>query len=556
MSENSVKLTKNEVIKADNPSLAGNIGVTLHDPEADMFNADDQQFLKFHGIYQQDDRDLRKLGKKYMFMIRGRIPGGVVSPDVYLMYDRLSEEYGNKTLRITTRQSFQFHGVVKKGLGPLMKGINDALSDTLAACGDVNRNVLAPPTPSISRLTDQVYEDAKRVSEALLPTTTAYHQIWVEGQPLKLEQDDHEDPLYGKTYLPRKFKVAFVIPPLNDVDILANCMGFVAIEKNGKLVGYNLTAGGGMGMNHNNENTYPRVADVVGFLKPENLIEFSKAVLTVHRDFGDRTNRKHARLKYVIAEQGVEWFRKQVNERAGSALEDPHPFEFTKQGDVHGWHEQLDGNLFLGLHVLSGRLKDTDQVSLKSALRKIVSEYRTEVRLTAAQNIVLANITPDQRAVIDSVFAEYGVDTSQKQGVSEVQLGAMACPALPTCGLSLAESERYLPDLLGIVENLLDENGLGDERIILRMTGCPNGCARPYMAELGFVGRSPKKYAIYLGGNEEGTRLARLYDQNVKVEELPEKLGGLFSRFKSERGGGERFGDYCARVLWAEQNVN
>lgn len=556
MSEKSVKLTKNEVIKANNPSLAGNIGVTLNDPEADMFNADDQQFLKFHGIYQQDDRDLRKQGKKYMFMIRGRIPGGVVSPDVYLMYDRLSEEYGNKTLRITTRQSFQFHGVVKKGLGPLMKGINDALSDTLAACGDVNRNVLAPPTPSISRLTDQVYEDAKRVSEALLPTTTAYHQIWVEGQPLKLEQDDHEDPLYGKTYLPRKFKVAFVIPPLNDVDVLANCLGFVAIEKNGKLVGYNLTAGGGMGMNHNNENTYPRVADVVGFLKPENLIEVSKAVLTVHRDFGDRTNRRHARLKYVIAEQGVEWFRKQVNERAGSALEDPHPFEFTKQGDVHGWHEQYDGNLFLGLHVLAGRLKDTDQVSLKSALRKIVSEYRTEVRLTAAQNIVLANITPDQRAVIDGVFAEYGVDTSQKQGVSEVQLGAMACPALPTCGLSLAESERYLPDLLGTVENLLDENGLGDERIILRMTGCPNGCARPYMAELGFVGRSPKKYAIYLGGNEEGTRLARLYDQNVKVEELPEKLGGLFSRFKSERGGGERFGDYCARVLWAEQNVN
>ena len=336
------------------------------------------------------------------------------------------------------------------------------------------------------------------------------------------------------------------------MDVLANCLGFIAIEKNGKLVGYNLTAGGGMGMNHNNENTYPRVADVVGFLKPENLIEVSKAVLTVHRDFGDRTNRRHARLKYVIAEQGVEWFRKQVNERAGSSLENPHPFEFTKQGDVHGWHEQYDGNLFLGLHVLAGRLKDTGQVSLKKALRKIVSEYRTEVRLTAAQNIVLANIAPDQRGAIDGVFAEYGVDTSQKQGVSEVQLGAMACPALPTCGLSLAESERYLPDLLGTVENLLDENGLGDERIILRMTGCPNGCARPYMAELGFVGRSPKKYAMYLGGNEEGTRLARLYDQNVRVEELPEKLGGLFSRFKSERGGGERFGDYCARVLWSE----
>ena len=555
MSETEPKLTKNEIIKAENPSLAGNIGVTLHDPEAEMFDADDQQFLKFHGIYQQDDRDVRKQGKKYMFMIRGRIPGGVVSPEVYLTYDRVSEEFANKTLRVTTRQSFQFHGVVKSGLGPLMKGINEALSDTLAACGDVNRNVLAPPTPSTSRLTEQVYEDAKRVSDALLPTTKAYHQIWVEGQPLKLEDDDHEDPLYGKTYLPRKFKVAFAIPPLNDTDILANCLGFIAIEENGELIGYNLAAGGGMGMSHNNEKTYPRVADVVGFLKPEHLIEFSKAVLTVHRDFGDRTNRKHARLKYVIAEQGVDWFRKEVSERAGVALEDPRPFEFTQQGDVHGWHEQYDGNLFLGLHVLAGRVKDTEQVKLKSALRQIVTEQRTEVRLTAAQNIVLANVAPDKKDAIDAILKEHGVDTTEKQGVSEVQLGSMACPALPTCGLSLAESERYLPDLLGTVENLLEDNGLGDERVILRMTGCPNGCARPYMAELGFVGRRPNMYALYLGGNEEGTRLSRLYDQNVKVDELPEKLGGLFARFKAERDNSERFGDFCARVVWPEQDV-
>ena len=555
MSETEPKLTKNEVIKAENPSLAGNIGVTLHDPEADMFDADDQQFLKFHGIYQQDDRDVRKQGKKYMFMIRGRIPGGVVSPDLYLTYDRLSEDYGNQTLRVTTRQSFQFHGVVKTGLGPLMKGINDALSDTLAACGDVNRNVLAPPTPSISKLTEQVFEDCKRVSEALLPTTKAYHQIWVEGQPLKLENDDHEDPLYGKTYLPRKFKTAFVIPPLNDTDVLSNCLGFVAIEEDGELIGYNMTAGGGMGMNHNNEKTYPRVADVIGFLRPEHLVEVSKAVLTTHRDFGDRTDRRHARLKYVIAEQGVEWFRNEVNTRAGITLEDSMPFNFTRQGDLHGWHEQFDGNFFIGLHVLSGRVKDTDQVQLKTALRRIVTEYRPEVRLTATQNIVLANITPDKKDAINTLLSEHGVDTSEKQGVSEVQLASMACPALPTCGLSLAESERYLPDLLGTVENLLDDNGLGDERVVLRMTGCPNGCTRPYMAELGFVGRSPNKYAVYLGGNEEGTRLARLYDQNVKVDEIPEKVGGLFTRFRDERESKERFGDFCARVVWPEQGV-
>ncbi|SVD36805.1 uncharacterized protein METZ01_LOCUS389659, partial [marine metagenome] len=290
--------------------------------------------------------------------------------------------------------------------------INDALSDTLAACGDVNRNVLAPPTPSISTLTEQVFEDCKRVSEALLPTTKAYHQIWVEGQPLKLENDDHEDPLYGKTYLPRKFKTAFVIPPLNDTDVLSNCLGFVAIEEDGELIGYNMTAGGGMGMNHNNEKTYPRVADVIGFLRPEHLVEVSKAVLTTHRDFGDRTDRRHARLKYVIAEQGVEWFRNEVNTRAGITLEDSMPFNFTRQGDLHGWHEQFDGNFFIGLHVLSGRVKDTDQVQLKTALRRIVTEYRPEVRLTATQNIVLANITPDKKDAINTLISEHGMDTS------------------------------------------------------------------------------------------------------------------------------------------------
>lgn len=552
MSEKANKLTHNEVIKEENPSLAGDIGVTMLDPEKDQFSKDDQQFLKFHGIYQQDDRDLRKQGKKYIFMIRGRIPGGVVPPDLYLTYDRLSEEYGNSTLRVTTRQSFQFHGVVKGGLGPLMKGINDVLFDTLAACGDVNRNVLAPPTPSTSKLTEQVYEDAKRVSEALLPQTKAYHQIWVEGVPLKLEEDDFEDPLYGKTYLPRKFKTAFVIPPLNDTDVLTNCLGFVAIEENEELVGYNLTAGGGMGMHHNNEKTYPRVADVIGFLKPEHLETVSKAVLTVHRDFGDRTDRKHARLKYVIAEQGVQWFRNEVIARAGNVLEDARPFEFTRQGDLHGWHEQFNGKLFLGLHVLSGRIKDTEQIRLKSALRQIVTNFRPVVRLTASQNILIADIAPNQKEAINAIFTENGVDVSENQGVSEVQLASMACPALPTCGLSLAESERYLPDLLSTVENLLDDNDLTGERIILRMTGCPNGCARPYIAELGFVGRSPNKYAIYVGGNEASTRLGRLFDQNVQVDQIPMKIGELFRRFKSEREEDERFGDFCCRVVWPE----
>ena len=550
MSKKSNKLTHNEVIKEANPSLAGGIAATLDDEQTEAFSADDQQFIKFHGIYQQDDRDVRKQGKKFMFMIRGVNPGGIMSPELYLTYDRLSDEYGNQTLRITSRQSLQFHGVVKSGLGPLMKGINDALATTLAACGDVNRNVMAPPTPAGNALSARVLEDCRRVTEALLPSTRAYHQIWVEGVKIKVDDSDFEDPLYGKTYLPRKFKSAFAIPPLNDSDVFTNCMGFVAIEEDGELAGYNLTAGGGMGMNHNRPETYPRVADVVGFFAPEHLVDVAKAVLTVHRDFGDRTDRKHARLKYVIAEQGLNWFREQVNQRSGITLENPRPFEFDRQGDLFGWHEQTGGNLFLGLHVLAGRVKDTEKVRLKSALRKIVTEHQTEVRLTATQNILLANIAPGKKDLIVSILHEHGV--TGNQGVSEVELASMACPALPTCGLSLAESERYLPDLLGTVENLLDDNDLTGERIILRMTGCPNGCARPYIAELGFVGRSPNKYAVYVGGNEAGTRLGRLFDQNVKVEEIPVKIGELFARFKSEREEDERFGDYCCRVLWPE----
>jgi len=550
MSKKSNKLTHNEVIKEANPSLAGGIAATLDDEQTEAFSADDQQFIKFHGIYQQDDRDVRKQGKKFMFMVRGVNPGGIMSPELYLTYDRLSEEYGNQTLRITSRQSLQFHGVVKSGLGPLMKGINDALATTLAACGDVNRNVMAPPTPAGNALSTRVLEDCRRVTKALLPSTRAYHQIWVEGVKIKVDDSDFEDPLYGKTYLPRKLKSAFAIPPLNDTDVFTNCMGFVAIEEDGELAGYNLTAGGGMGMNHNRPETYPRVADVVGFFAPEHLVDVAKAVLTVHRDFGDRTDRKHARLKYVIAEQGLNWFREQVNQRSGITLENPRPFEFDRQGDLFGWHEQTDGNLFLGLHVLAGRVKDTGKVRLKSALRKIVTEHQTEVRLTATQNILLANIAPGKKDSIVSILHEHGV--TGNQGVSEVELASMACPALPTCGLSLAESERYLPDLLGTVENLLDDNDLTGERIILRMTGCPNGCARPYIAELSFVGRSPNKYAVYVGGNEAGTRLGRLFDQNVKVDEIPVKIGELFARFKSEREEDERFGDYCCRVLWPE----
>jgi len=548
MPNKEAKFTHNEVIKEANPSLAGDIAATLADGAVDVFSKDDQQFLKFHGIYQQDDRDVRKQGKHFMFMIRGTNPGGVLSPDLYLTYDRLSDEYGNQTLRITSRQSFQFHGVVKSGLGALMHGINDALATTLAACGDVNRNVMAPPTPARNGLAARVLEDSKLVAQALLPRTKAYHQIWVEGVKLKLDDSDYEDPLYGKTYLPRKFKVGFAIPPLNDTDVLTNCLGFIAIMKDGKLAGYNLTAGGGMGMTHNNAKTYPRVADVIGFFTPKHIEEVAKSVLTVHRDFGDRGDRRHARLKYVLAERGVEWFRGEVEERAGITLEEPRMFDFERQGDLFGWHETANGSWFLGLHVLSGRIKG----AMKTALQQIVQTHRPEVRLTPTQNLLLCGVAMEDKDEINSILSEHGLAVEEVEQGTLLERGAMACPALPTCGLSLAESERYLPEFLGVVENLLEEAGLAEEQIIVRMTGCPNGCARPYMAELGIVGKSPGKYAIYLGGNMNSTRLARLLNQNVPVNEMAATLRPIVSRYRNERETGEGFGDFCARAIWPE----
>ena len=550
--ENESKpLSHNEVLKEADPILAGELASTLLNPEADRFSNDDGQFLKFHGIYQQDDRDLRKTGKKFMFMIRGRIASGILTADQYRVYDDLATQYANNTLRLTSRQSIQFHGVVKSGLGPLMKRINDALMTTLAACGDVNRNVMAPPTPVTESWMEEVHADSQCLSDALLPTTPSYNAIWVEGVQLNLaDHQSHDDPLYGKTYLPRKFKTAFAVPPLNDVDLFTNCLGFIAIEEEGKLVGYNLTAGGGLGMSHNNPNTYPRKADVIGFLKRDQVEAVAKAVLTVHRDFGDRTDRKHARLKYVLEEKGVAWFRQELESRLGFALEDPRPYRFERQGDRFGWHQQADGRSFLGLFVETGRIKDTDEIRLKSALRKVVDTYDTQVRLTPSQNVILVNILPEQVEGINQILKEHGVSTTHEK--SPIRSATMACPALPTCGLALAESERYLPGLIDRVEGLLQSRGMDREEIIVRMTGCPNGCARPYMAELGFVGRAPRKYNVYVGGNESGTRLNRVYLESVKDEEMESVLGGMLDRFKEGRQEGERFGDWSARVLWEE----
>lgn len=545
--EASVQLTHNEEIKTAIPTLAGTIAATIANAGTDHFSDDDNQFLKFHGSYQQDDRDLRKAGKKYIMMVRGRIPGGVMTAKQWQVFDLLASVYGNNTLRITTRQSLQFHGVLKSSLRAVIQGINKSLLSTLAACGDVNRNVLAPPTPAYTRAREQVFADCQKVALALAPQTPAYHAIWIDGVQLDLEKPENKnfvDPLYGKTYLPRKFKIAFVIPPVNDLDVFTNCLGFIAVVENDQLVGYNLAVGGGMGRSHGNELTYPRLADVIGFFPPEKLVDVAKAVLTIHRDFGDRTDRKHARLKYVVAERGVDFIRHEVNQRAGLTLAPAKPYEFTTTNDLLGWRKAVDGSWFLGLFVETGRVKDAQ----KTALRQIADKFQNiEFRLTANQNVILANVTDTDKIGINAIFAQHGVKTENQTTL--LHAAGMACPSLPTCGLGLAESERVFPQFVDRLEKLCAEVGLAGEEIIIRSTGCPNGCARPYMAEIAFVGKAPGRYQVLLGANAAGTRLNRVWKDMLKESDIETEFRPVLARFAEERQAGERFGDWCHRAF-------
>ncbi len=569
-------LSKNELLKADKPDLSGNIRETLANAEADRFSGDDEQFIKFHGIYQQDDRDKRKTGKEYSVMVRTRQTGGIVPAAQYLVYDELSGRFANGTLRITSRQTFQFHGVLQKGIGSLIKSINDALSSTLATCGDVNRNVTAPSNPPVDQIAVQVDEDAFAITRALLPRTTAYHSIWVDGvqvdlglgdkiakaraavdqanpyMPPPADTDDSGAPvdaLYGKTYLPRKFKTGFAIPPNNDTDIFTNDMGYVAIVENGKLIGYNLLVGGGLGTSHGNKATYPRLADVIGFITREQVVSVGAAVVAIHRDWGDRTDRKHARIKYVLQEKGVEWFRHELAQRIGGPLPVPKPFLFRGQGDAFGWFKQLDGNWFLGLFIETGRVKDAGDYKLKTALRLIAEKYAPTFRLTATQNLILSDVNDADKAAIEKLLHDHGCSTVFNPGL--IKGRGMACPALPTCGLALAESERVFPKFLAKLEEGQAAAGIANEELVVRMTGCPNGCARPYNAEIGLVGKAPGKYNIMLGGNREGTRLARLWKESALSDEIPVLIGELFKQYAKERKAGQAFGDWVDQApVW------
>ena len=545
-------LHKNEGLKVESNFLRGTILEGLADESTGAISDADTQLTKFHGIYQQDDRDLRrerrkaKQEKAFSFMIRVRVPGGVCSSKQWLEMDGLASAYANETIKLTTRQAFQFHGVLKGNLKQTIKEINETLLDTLAACGDVNRNVMCNPNPYQSHVHAEVQKVTEAISDHLSPRTSAYHEIWLDKEKItKDPEQEQEEPLYGKTYLPRKFKTVVAVPPSNDVDIFAHDLGYIAIIEDDKLVGFNVTVGGGMGMSHNKEATFPRLAQVLGFCTPEQAVEVAEKIVMVQRDHGDRTDRAHARLKYTIEDHGLDWFRDQVEERLGYKLGDERAFTFDHNGDRYGWREGTDGKHHYTLFIQNGRVLDTEEIKMRTALREIAKIHEGDFRLTANQNLIIGGVAADAKAKIDALLAEYGLDKNNLG--SALRLNSMACVALPTCGLALAESERYLPDLVTELDGVIEEAGLREDALTIRMTGCPNGCARPYLAEIAMVGRAPGKYNLYLGGGFVGNRLNKLYRESVKSEELKPILQPMIESYAKEREDGERFGDFVIR---------
>jgi len=542
---------QNESIKDNSRLLRGTILEGLDNEITGALSADDTQLTKFHGIYQQDDRDVRaerrkkRLEKAYSFMIRVRVPGGVCTPEQWLAMDDLANTFANGTLKLTTRQAFQFHGVIKSVLKTTMQGINQALLDTIAACGDVNRNVMCNPNPYESKHHEEAQRLAQEISDHLTPATRAYHEIWLDGEKVA-DSEEEEEPIYGKTYLPRKFKTVVAVPPMNDVDVYAHCLGFVAVVEDDQIIGYNVTVGGGMGMTHGNEETFPRLAEPMAFCSPGQAVDVAEKVVLVQRDYGDRSNRAHARLKYTVEDRGVEWFRGAVEKRLGYELEDPREIEFSGTGDRFGWVEGTDENFHYTLFVENGRVRDVPGVAMMTGLRELAKIHKGDFRLTANQNLVIGAVRPGDKEEIDALLEKHGMANERVR--TGLRINAMACVALPTCGLALAESERYLPQLISDLEQIIEANGLREQEIKIRMTGCPNGCARPYLGEVGFVGRGPGVYNLYLGAGFDGARLNKLYRRDVPEHKLVKVLAPILEAYGNDREEHESFGDFVIRA--------
>src|SRR5688572_1314902 len=553
-----------EIIKKASRGLRGTLVESLHDPLTGAIRDADTQLIKFHGSYMQDDRDLRaerehqKLEPAYSFMIRTRLPGGVVTPTQWLALSNLARTHATGTLRLTTRQAFQVHGVIKKDLKKTMQAMNAVLIDSFAACGDVNRDVMASANPVESKLHQEVYDWSVKLSEHLKPKIRAYHEIWLDGE--KLVGPPEEEPILGPLYLPRKFKTAIVVPPHNDVDVFSQDLGFIAILETegleeGKLLGFNLVVGGGLGATHGEPQTFPRIGDVIGFLMPDQTLKVAETVVMIQRDYGDRTDRKHARLKYTINDRGIDWFKGELFKRLGFELPPARPYKFTTQGDRFGWLRGHDGRWHLTLRIDSGRVADRPGAMFLTGLEKIAQIHQGDFRLTANQNLIIANVPPGECMKIDKLVADHGL--GKTLFTTPLRRDALACVSLPTCGLAMAEAERYLPSFVERVEGVLAKHGLKQIPLTLRITGCPNGCARPYLAEIALIGRAPGRYTLRLGGDATGERLNVIHRDNIDENAILTVLDELFAKYATEREQHERFGDFLWRnhLLTAEKHA-
>lgn len=548
-------LSTMEKLKYESNYLRGTLVQSLEDPVTGAISPDDTQLSKFHGIYQQHDRDLekerksQKLEPAFSFLIRVRLPGGIATREQWLQIDRLADEYANGTMKLTTRQTFQLHGVIKKNLKRTMQGINQVLLTTIAACGDVNRNVMSHADPSRSEVHEEAWKLAKALSDHLIPGTTAYHEIWLDKKLLAGGGKDVE-PIYGDRYLPRKFKIGVAVPPDNDIDVFSQDLGFIAIEEEGKLIGYNVTAGGGLGSTFGIPETYPRLGDVIGFCTPGQVIDVAEKVVLLQRDYGNRQDRKLARLKYTIDRLGPEWFKAELHRYLGYELQAARPFHFIRNGDRYGWVKGTGGKWSLTLFVEGGRVKDTGELKLKTALREVAKKVEARFILTGNQNLIIADT--DEKDQVNAILSAHGV---WPVGLSGLRQNSIACVALNTCGLAFAEAERYLPALITKIETILSEYNLLKEEFVIRMTGCPNGCGRPSLAEIALIGKSPGHYNLYLGGNFNGTRLNTLYRETLSEEEILNELRPVIADYAATREEGEHFGDFVIRKKYVQETT-
>jgi sulfite reductase (NADPH) hemoprotein beta-component len=543
------KLADNERLKDKSDFLRGTITENLTDDLTGAFVGDNFQLIRFHGMYQQDDRDIRaerakqKLEPLQNVMLRARLPGGIITTQQWLAIDKFAKEksiYGS--IRITTRQTFQFHGVLKPNVKSMHQMLNQVGVDSIATAGDVNRNVLCTSNPVESEVHQEAYEWAKKISEHLLPKTRAYAEIWLDGEK---SETTEEEPILGNNYLPRKFKTTVVIPPQNDVDVHANDLNFVAIAEHGKLVGFNVLVGGGLAMTHGDTSTFPRKADDFGYISIEHTLAIAEAVVSTQRDWGNRVNRKNAKTKYTLERVGVENFKAEVEKRSGVTFAQSRPYEFTSRGDRIGWVEGVDGKHHLTLFIENGRILDYPGKTLKTGCAEIAKIHKGDFRLTANQNLIIAGVPVEQKVQIEKLAREHGL---MADNVSLQRKDSMACVSLPTCPLAMAESERYLPGAVTEIEELLAKHGMQDESIIYRVTGCPNGCGRAMLAEVGLVGKAPGKYNFHLGGDRLGTRIPRMYRENIDEKEIMSELDTLIGRWSKERDAKEAFGDFLIRA--------